>query len=208
MLDSRTIEALNALLEGERASVEVEVALADGATELYERDAFTQIALVDVTACCSLRERLDETGMEVSRKISAAALHILGSETYDVRLLAFADHQEAMRERALALLEATTDRETRQALQDIADAHAGFVPWCVEHAREFANSRTYDFTRRSPDGRHALAPTATGAEATGSALPNAALGDGPEGAVSERERTRGDPGAAPPEDTEPRWDAT
>ena len=51
-------EALTALLEAERASVEVEVALASAASEYNERAAFTAMGAEDIEACCALRERL------------------------------------------------------------------------------------------------------------------------------------------------------
>lgn len=186
MLDPETVEALNALLEDERASVEIEVALTDGATELYERDIFTQMGCDDIWACCAIRERLDETGAQASKRISGIAPYILSLETYDERLLVFMRHQDAIRERAQELLETVTDGETRRTLEDIRDAHARFVPWCEVRARDFAETRAYAFAGRDSadppplptDGPTTDQPHTSAPAATLTALQDAALAGG------------------------------
>jgi hypothetical protein len=76
-------EALTALLEAERASVEVEVALASAASEYNERAAFMAMGAEDIETCCALRERLQRDEDEVSHYISRVVFDILESEHYD-----------------------------------------------------------------------------------------------------------------------------
>src|SRR6185312_16770786 len=116
-------EALTALLEAERASVEVEVALASAASEYQERAAFTAMGAEDIEACCALRERLQRDEDEVSQYISRVVFDILESERYDDRLRAFAIHQREIGRRASGMLE-TLEGESavRRLLQEIADA--------------------------------------------------------------------------------------
>ncbi len=52
-LNSETVDALNMLLEDVRASVEIEVALSNGATEFLEREALTVMGVEDTLIACS-----------------------------------------------------------------------------------------------------------------------------------------------------------
>jgi hypothetical protein len=201
-LDARTVEALNSLLEDERGSVEIEVHLANGATEIAERETFSEMGYSDVLGCSALRERLDEAGAQVSPHISGAAPYILGIDTYDERLLAFARHQEAVREHAEALLATISDRETHAALQDIVDTHTHYELWCVNRARDFAESRARALAEGTEGAAQASAeasepqpttpPTVSTAVpgATLTAMQDAALADGPESSNSARRPRR------------------
>ncbi len=117
-------EALTALLEAERASVEVEVALASAASEYQERAAFTAMGAEDIEACCALRERLQRDEDEVSHYISRVVFDILECEHYDDRLRAFAIHQREIGRRATEILQ-TLDSESglRRLLHEIVEAH-------------------------------------------------------------------------------------
>jgi hypothetical protein len=139
-------EALTALLEAERASVEVEVALASAASEYQERAAFTTMGAEDIEACCALRERLQRNEDEVSHYISRVVFDILESEHYDDRLRAFAIHQREIGRRATEMLE-TLDGESavRRLLQEIADAHVRHAIWAEQRAEEFAETRLLEF---------------------------------------------------------------
>lgn len=145
-LDSETLDALNALLEDTRASVEIEVALADGATELREQETLTAMGGDEVLACCALRERLTFAGAPVTWRIGGIVFHILSTERYDERLRAFARHQGAICERAHALLATVTDHPTHRLLQDLYDTHMRFARWAEERSSQFAATRLLDFT--------------------------------------------------------------
>jgi hypothetical protein len=207
-LDARTVEALNSLLEDERGSVEIEVQFANGATEIAERDTFNEMGYLDVLGCSALRERLDEAGATVSPHISGAAPYILSIDTYDERLLAFARHQEAIRERAQAILKTTDDHQTRSALQDIVDTYTHYVLWCVTQARDFAKSRARALAEgaegaapangESNEPQPATPPSVSTAvpPATLTAMQEAALADGTEtsdSARGPRRRRRSEP---------------
>ena len=139
-------EALTALLEAERASVEVEVALASAASEYNERAAFTAMGAEDIEACCALRERLQRDEDEVSHYISRVVFDILESEHYDDRLRAFAIHQREIGRRATEIIE-TLEAESvvRRLLHEIVEAHVRHALWAEGRAEEFAATRLLEF---------------------------------------------------------------
>jgi len=139
-------DALTALLEAERASVEVEVALASAASEYQERAAFTAMGAEDIEACCALRERLQRDEDEVSHYISRVVFDILESERYDDRLRAFAVHQREIGRRATEILQ-TLDSESglRRPLYEIVEAHVRHALWAERRAEEFAETRLLEF---------------------------------------------------------------
>lgn len=151
-LDAPTVEALNMLLEDERASVEMEIAFANGATERAERETFVEMGGAEVLACCALRERLSGTGGDVSRQINGIVLRILSLERYDDRLRAFAEHQLGVCAAIQRMLDTTLESETRRLLDDIYQRHARYGRWCEARAEEFARSRLLDFRTAQPDG--------------------------------------------------------
>jgi hypothetical protein len=139
-------EALTALLEAERASVEVEVALASAASEYQERAAFTTMGAEDIEACCALRERLQRTEDEVSHYISRVVFDILECEHYDDRLRAFAIHQREIGRRATEIMEALdAESGARRLLHEIVEAHVRHALWAERRAEEFAETRLLDF---------------------------------------------------------------
>ncbi len=139
-------EALTALLEAERASVEVEVALASAASEYQERAAFTTMGAEDIEACCALRERLQRDEDDVSHYISRVVFDILGCDHYDDRLRAFAIHQREIGHRATEIL-ATLDAASgaQHLLREIAEAHVRHALWAERRAEEFAETRLLEF---------------------------------------------------------------
>ena len=139
-------EALTALLEAERASVEVEVALASAASEYNERAAFTAMGAEDIEACCALRERLQRDEDEVSHYISRVVFDILESEHYDDRLRAFAIHQREIGRRANEILETLeAESSVRRLLHEIVEAHVRHALWAEGRAEEFAATRLLEF---------------------------------------------------------------
>lgn len=154
MLHADTINALNALLEDERASVEMEVALASDATEYVEREALTAMGSEDAEVCCLLRERMERLELAVTRRINGIVFVVLGLERYDDRLRAFAQHQQVVVQRVDALLAAEPeglDRELHRILMQIRDSHTRHILWCQSRAEEFAASRLLE-PRMGPGG--------------------------------------------------------
>lgn len=144
-LDSEAVQALNGLLEDARASAEILVELANGATEFAERESCVAMGQDAVLLSCALRERLAMVGASVSRRVNGIVLHILDVEQYDDRLRAVARHHASICERAQSLLLSTEDRETRKVLRELHDAGVRNVLWCEQRATQFAQSRLLEF---------------------------------------------------------------
>jgi hypothetical protein len=151
-MDPETLEALNALLQDERASVEVEVALSNGATERAEREAIVAMGVEEVGFCCSLHEFLDASGAFVTRHVNGIVLTIISTEHYDERLRAFSAHQKESGERAHQLNAVVGEHELRQLLTDIYDAHVRSALWSENRADQFTQSHLLVF--RGGDEAH------------------------------------------------------
>jgi hypothetical protein len=147
-LGPETADALNALLEEERASVQSEVALASGATEYGERQAFMTMGGEDVAICAALHERLSQAQAPLSSAVSDAAEAILAAEQYDERLRAFAEHQRAVSRRAGELAMEVTDAEARQILRRLAELHTWQVLWAEHRADDFVATRFWENGRK------------------------------------------------------------
>ena len=153
------VEALNMLLEDERASVEMEVALASGATEYAEREALTFMGVEDIRFCEQLRSEMERSGLPVTPQINGVVFQVIGAERYDDRLRAFAHHQQAVADHARELQESNLDGALRDALEGIAETHDRHSDWTERRASEFAETRTLEFG-------------ATGRRSSAGALPN------------------------------------
>jgi hypothetical protein len=143
--------ALNTLLEGERASVEMEVALASGATEFMERETLTVMGCDDLSACCALHEYLERREAPVSWRTHAAVYSVLNEVRYDDRLRAFAAHQRAVGEHAESLIGEGQEADLIAILDAIRQAHSQHILWSEKRADEFAATRQLDY--RTPAGR-------------------------------------------------------
>lgn len=143
--DTPASESLTALLEDERASVEIEVALFSSATEHSERETLSSMGAQEVGFCVALREQLERRDSPPTTRISAAVPHVLGIERYDERLNAFADHQMRVAESIPALLASATDDELRALLRDIEDAHLQAAAWSRRRATAFVATRLLVF---------------------------------------------------------------
>ncbi|MGO8946935.1 MAG: hypothetical protein ACLQUY_04580 [Ktedonobacterales bacterium] len=143
--DPETLETLNALLQDVRASVEVEVALSNGATERAERETLVSMGIEEVGLCCSLRDYLAEAGAFVTRHVNGIVLTIISTEHYDDRLREFALHQMDSGQRAHQLSAMAGSPELMQLLADIHDAHVRSALWSEHRATQFASSRTLEF---------------------------------------------------------------
>lgn len=171
ILNPETVDALNMLLEDVRASVEIEVALSNGATEYLEREALTQMGLEDTEIAFLMRNWLESLELPVTRRINGIVLQALDLTRYDDRLLLFVHHQLASREQAARLLaENEFDSEGSAILRSIADAHTRHAAWCEQRAKEFAETRQFEFRRlpgRTGDPNSSGAGGATGPEISG-----------------------------------------
>lgn len=140
------IEALNMLLEDERASVEMEVALASGATEYGEREALAGMGTEDIFFCEQLRMEMESAGLPVSPQINGVVFQVIGAERYDDRLRAFAHHQRTVAEHARELQESNLEGALRDALEGITLTHMRHTEWTEHRASEFAATRLLDFS--------------------------------------------------------------
>src|SRR5258708_13240573 len=134
MLTPETIYTLNALLEEERASVHSAIALASGATEYVEREAFSMMGREDIEICVALRERLSQANISPSRVVSEVAEAILAAEQYDDRLRAFAEHQRAVSQRAGELAQEIADAAAREILLRLSEFHLCHPLWPAHRA--------------------------------------------------------------------------
>lgn len=146
--EQELVDALNLLIEDERASVEMEVALASGATEYAERDTLAHMGSDDISSCETLRAEMENAGLPVTPQINGVVFEVLGAERYDDRLRAFAHHQRLVAERAGELLESNLDGELREALITIVETHQRHIAWAHERADTFAASRLLEFGPR------------------------------------------------------------
>jgi len=157
-LNPDTVDALNMLLEDVRASIEIEVALSNGATEYLEREALSQMGVEDIMIAFLLHDWLDTLDVPVTRRINGIVLQALDLTRYDDRLQLFVHHQLASCEQAIHLLDdGEVDGDGQAILRALADAHTRHAAWCEQRAREFAETRLLDFRRPS----HNLSPGAS-----------------------------------------------
>ncbi len=178
------VDTLNLLIEDERASVEMEVALASGATEYAEREALMRMGIDDIRACETLSGEMERAGLPVTPQINGVVFEVLGAERYDDRLRAFAHHQRIVAERASDLLESNLDGELRAALVNIVNGHQRHIEWASQRADEFADTRTMEFGPRQrsqfADSMAAAAPSAATAESEPVSLPEIPPAEFPE----------------------------
>lgn len=174
-LNPETVDTLNMLLEDVRASVEIEVALSNGATEFLEREALTQMGLEDTQIAFLMRDWLESLDLPITRRINGIVLQALDLTRYDDRLLLFVHHQLVSREQAARLLsENEFDSEGTAILRSIVDSHTRHAAWGEQRAKDFAETRQFEFRRlpgptgdtdpNSP-GRHS-APEISGEHST------------------------------------------
>ena len=144
------VEALNMLLEDERASVEMEIALASGATEYAEREALTAMGMEDIHFCAQLRAEMEAAGLPVTPQINGVVFRVLGADRYDDRLRAFALHQRVVADHARELQESNLDGPLRAALEGISATHDHHSAWTEQQADAFAATRALEFGAAGP----------------------------------------------------------
>jgi hypothetical protein len=157
-LNPEIVDALNMLLEDIRASIEIEVALSNGATEYLEREALSQMGVEDTLIAFLMHDWLDAVNLPVTRRINGIVLQALDLTRYDDRLQLFVHHQLASCEQAIHLLEEREiDGDGQAILSALVDAHTRHAAWGELRAREFAETRQLDF-RRPPHDLSAETP--------------------------------------------------
>jgi hypothetical protein len=140
-MDAQHIHALNQLLEDERASVEILIALTSMATDSLERQALTVMGGQAAQACGDLREVLAGQNADISRKVSAAAARVVAPEHLDERFYAYAELQRQMAERITSLAQAELDRDAPAMLATLRAMHLAHAAWVTQRADEFVASR-------------------------------------------------------------------
>jgi hypothetical protein len=140
-MDAQNIDALNGLLEDERASVEILVALTAMATDALERQALTVMGGQAVQACFDLRERLERLGAPITERVGPALGRVSALEHLDERYRAFADLARQLAVRLQQLLEADLDPESQMLLAPLRALEVAQASWASQRADEFAASR-------------------------------------------------------------------
>jgi hypothetical protein len=134
--------SVSLLLEGERASVEVLVGFINGATDYRERDQFSEMGLDGIALCGALHAWIEGSGAVPSGEVSSEYYAVVGAQTYDERLRAFAGQQRDLILRARALSEdERIDGELHATLTKLSDSHQRRADWCELRADEFAMTR-------------------------------------------------------------------
>lgn len=140
-MDAAVAEALNQLLEEERACVEALVGLASMATDMLERQAVTIMGGQTVRACGDLHEQLASGGAPISGRIGGAGLRVLGPDRVDGRCLAFSQVQQELAASIDTLLAEDLDFVMRSLLVSLRDVHLAHAVWSARRAEEFAATR-------------------------------------------------------------------
>ncbi len=148
-LADEQIEALNILLEDERASVEIAVALSSGATVHADRLALSTMGSEDVEVCSTLHESLERMEAPVTRQINGIVLQVLGMERYDDRLRGYARHLLDSGLAAQRLVDTDErhelDADLRDILRSVTERHVRHALWTEQRAEDFAATRTLRF---------------------------------------------------------------
>ncbi|HEX9070198.1 MAG TPA: hypothetical protein VF807_15620, partial [Ktedonobacterales bacterium] len=175
---------------------EVLVGFINGATDYRERDQFTEMGLDGIALCGALHMWIERSGAVPSGEVSSEYYAVVGAQTYDERLRAFAGQQRDLILRARTLSEdESLDGELRATLATLGDSHQRRADWCELRADEFAVTRalvykgggqgwvqeevTTAIARETP---RAPAPIADGAEAD--SVPTAPAAEPPGEAVN------------------------
>ncbi|GAC1447489.1 MAG: hypothetical protein PVSMB4_02990 [Ktedonobacterales bacterium] len=140
-MDAAVVEALNQLLEGERACVEALVGLASMATDFPERHALMIMGGQAAQACSDLHEQLARADAPIGLRIGGAVSAILAPDRLDDRLLTFSVVQQDLADAITALHALDLDDDTRSLLASLHDVHLAHAAWSARRAAEFAASR-------------------------------------------------------------------
>ena len=129
------IQALNDLLEAERAGVEALVDLTRMSADIVERETLQRIGGDEAWACASLRAQIEALGGMPSRRIAPLLAQMRARDYFAARLRLFAQQQHVMLENLKALLESQQlPPEARELLVELDRVHAPNIAWCEQRA--------------------------------------------------------------------------
>jgi hypothetical protein len=128
------VEALNRLLEAERAAVEALVKLSVFAADALERESLQRIGADEAWACASLRGQIEALGGVPSRSISPMLVPVREKTQFAAGVQAFCHHQRGVLKDLEALLALPLPAEVRELLVELQRVHLPNVVWCEEHA--------------------------------------------------------------------------
>jgi len=128
------VEALNHLLEAERAAVEALVKLSVFAADTLERESLQRIGADEAWACASLRGQIEMLGGIPSRSISPMLTPVREKAQFAAGVQAFCHHQRGVLKELEALLALPLPAEVRGLLVELQRVHLPNVVWCEEHA--------------------------------------------------------------------------
>jgi Domain of unknown function (DUF6306) len=127
------VEALNRLLEAERAAVEALVKLSVFAADALERESLQRIGADEAWACASLRGQIETLGGVPSRSISPMLVPVREKTQFAAGVQAFCHHQRGVLRDLEALLALPLPAEVRELLVELQRVHLPNLVWCEEH---------------------------------------------------------------------------
>ena len=127
------IQALNGLLEAERAAVEALVKLSVFASDVLERESLQRIGADEAWACDSLHGQIELLGGVPSRSISPMLTPVREKAQFAAGMQAFCHHQRGVLKELEALLGQPMPAEARSLLVELQRVHLPNVAWCEEH---------------------------------------------------------------------------
>lgn len=128
------VEALNRLLEAERAAVEALVKLSVFASDVLERESLQRIGADEAWACASLRGQIEMLGGVPSHSISPMLTPVREKAQFAAGVQAFCHHQRGVLRDLEVLLALPLPAEARGLLAELQRVHLPNVVWCEEHA--------------------------------------------------------------------------
>jgi hypothetical protein len=132
------VQALNNLLEAERAGVEALVDLTRMSADVMEREVLQRIGGDEVWACASLRGQIEALGGTPSRRIGPLQAQLRARDHFAARLQLFAQQQQSVLEGVQALLESSPLPENmRELLVELYQVHVSHIAWCEQRAALF-----------------------------------------------------------------------
>jgi bacterioferritin (cytochrome b1) len=132
------IQALNSLLEAERAAVEALVDLTRMSADIGERERLQQIGGEEAWACASLREQIETLGGTPSRRIGPLLAQLRAREHFGARLHVFVQQQQAVLEHIRLLQkDQQVPEDVGGLLAELYRIHASTIAWCEQRAAAF-----------------------------------------------------------------------
>ncbi len=128
------LQALNSLLEAERAGVEALVGLSMLSTDLLERETLQRIGGEEAWACASLRGLIETLGGIPSQHISPLLMQVHTREQFAEGLRAFCWQQRGVLGHLESLLAGPLPDAVRALLVELHRVHLPNIAWCEEHA--------------------------------------------------------------------------